>query len=427
MEARFLHYMPHPSSDIATRDEAAAMAAYYIAAWKDGNENVSYFMLQQAIDQQWLAFLTVTEDVTVRILSIGRSILKAQLAAKWLKIALQVVETRAKPESISSAQDDEQRSGSLPTTLIKQLNFPGEDRTESGSPSKEIVEEFRQLQWMKTAILKRRNASDTEFREVLQGLLHSIEFSEECINDFLQEMSALAEARPNHALRDVNGHSFIDKIRFHLKADANQQRATLEIGSACDDTAGRPGFQFGKRLLEHVKVLWDMGDKLYNSNKWSRAVRWYCLSSHEIFARAVAPVTLGEYSQAVDCLQRCQADGTTNEAATHYLSFLAAIHQAAEAITRLLAHEKQLRLSLLHSLLETSDNAPVANGGSEGILLSRCIIGLTIDLLKEPAAEMQVVRCLNLVHILNLVHKSCFGRHFDEAVAQSPSRNFQKR
>ncbi|KAF8330322.1 uncharacterized protein EI90DRAFT_3154952 [Cantharellus anzutake] len=510
------------SSDIAPRDQAAAIAAYYIgrmeAAWKDGNQNVSYFMLQQAIDQQRLAFLTVTEleDVAVRIWNIGRSILKAatdhdagdwehseevrkqaQLAVKWLKIAFQVVETRAKPESTSSAQDDEQRLGSLSdgeatvgalsmgsysksvyslaqrailrslsrayfissadsndnlsraeaslSEAIERLNFPGEDRTESGPPPKEVVKELRQLQWMKTAILKRRNASDTEFREVLQGLLHSIEFSEECINDFLQEISALAEARPslvadaarkliNHALRDVNGHSFIDKILlfliFHLKADANQERATLEIRSACDDIAGRPDFQFGKVPARACQsVLWAMGDKLYNSNKWSRAVRWYSLSSHEIFARAVAPVTvskclrktalchiqLGEYSQAADCLRRCQADGTTNEAATHYVSFLAAIHQgledeAAEAITRLvnapdfnrsmlllatqLAHEKQLRrllLSLLHSLLETLDSAPVANGGSEGIVLSRCIIRLTIDLLKEPAAEIPVL------------------------------------
>ena len=53
-----------------------------------------------------------------------------------------------------------------------------------------------------------------------------------------------------HVLRSVDGHSFVDRILlfliFHLKADSNQERATLEIESVCDDIAGRPDFQFGK-------------------------------------------------------------------------------------------------------------------------------------------------------------------------------------
>ena len=86
-----------------------------------------------------------------------------------------------------------------------------------------------------------------------------------------------------------------------------------------------------------------MGDKLYNSSKWSRAVRWYSLSSHIIFGRAVAPaiiskclrktalchIQLGEYSQAANCIRRCQIDSASDEAATHYVSFLAAVHQGS--------------------------------------------------------------------------------------------------
>src|SRR5258707_3160743 len=84
-----------------------------------------------------------------------------------------------------------------------------------------------------------------------------------------------------------------------------------------------------------------MGDKLYNSHKWSRAVRWYSLSSHQIFSRAVAAaiiskclrktalchIQLGEYAQAANCTRRCQIDSASDEAATHYVSFLASVHQ----------------------------------------------------------------------------------------------------
>ncbi|KAF9508011.1 hypothetical protein BS47DRAFT_1320937 [Hydnum rufescens UP504] len=119
------------------KSKAIAIVSYYIGrmdvAWRDGNENVAYFMLQQALDQQHLDLLPTfdRDHVATKVLEIGKSLLKsvpsesvvlepgstsnaprsdvkrseiAMSSIKWLRHAFQILENSVVGEDVLFAQ-----------------------------------------------------------------------------------------------------------------------------------------------------------------------------------------------------------------------------------------------------------------------------------------------------------------------------------
>lgn len=164
------------------------------------------------------------------------------------------------------------------------------------------------------------------------------------------------------ALGNDGGRSFVERLLlflvFHVKSDPNPQQAIHDVELACSSIAKDPNFEMDKAaaracqsvclfftivaglryLIQPItsQILWVIGDKLYNKKDWIRAASWYLLSAHAAFGvvassttskclrkAALCHIQQGEYAQASSVIRRCPG----NEAATHYVTFLAAAHQ----------------------------------------------------------------------------------------------------
>ncbi|KAH7330708.1 hypothetical protein B0J17DRAFT_580131, partial [Rhizoctonia solani] len=186
-------------------------------------------------------------------------------------------------------------------------------------------------------------------------------------------------------------------------------------------------------------VLWRNGEASYKAKKWVEAAEWFVLSASPAFQTMVSAqpkcirkaalcyIQQGEYAQASILISRCAQD----ESATHYIRFLAAVHQGLEEeaihavenmmsasdfdrkmllLATQLAHEtkqKTLLLAVLEAMYKTLHREPHIDIETEGITLARCSIRILLDLLKEPlAATFQLIESLknHLQRALDLIN-----------------------
>ncbi|KDQ17571.1 hypothetical protein BOTBODRAFT_64038 [Botryobasidium botryosum FD-172 SS1] len=379
------------TSDGDEKARAAAVVAYYTgrmeATWKEGNESVAFFMLQQATDEHRLSFLSShdREHLAAKALEIGKSLFKAPkqgpptespLSAKracdsvnWLQKALQLVEKSNDVEKTPNAVDLKRailRSLARAYYLSSSLDPSNLTRAEAtvdeligtlDSENRQSREENQKLRWMKLAVLKRKKTGDRGLVEVFRSIIDHLHFSDSEVSDVLQELRLLAETQRSlvtaatqvfleRALdSDSNaGHPFVDRILlsliFHVKSNPDPNTALDDIEKACASIARHPDFALEKvPTLACQSVLWKYADKLYSGKKWSQAADWYLLAAHQAF-KVMAPssnskcfrkaalchIQQGDYSKASSIIRKCPG----NEAATQYVVFLAAVHQGLE-------------------------------------------------------------------------------------------------
>lgn len=91
------------------------------------------------------------------------------------------------------------------------------------------------------------------------------------------------------------------------------------------------------------QLIWQYGDRDYRAKKWTNAADWYIAGSHQVF-RSTRPESSSkclrkaalcymeqrEFAKATSVIRRCP----TNEATTHYIVLLIAVHQGACIIIR---------------------------------------------------------------------------------------------
>ncbi|KAF8525122.1 hypothetical protein BU17DRAFT_42114 [Hysterangium stoloniferum] len=471
------------------QSKSRALIVYYTcrmeAAWKEGNEGVAQFMLRKITGTAPI----LREQLASKILEIGKAIARegsaagkhksgvirdekrAQDAVKWIQKSLALIENLVIGETtgilelkasfllcygvnstdcnilarvyyLASATDDENLNKAEAT--LHELITSIDDTCDRKSS------EFQQVRWMRLAVLKRRHATDNSMLEAFQSIIEHSSLTETEVSDILQELRGMAQ---HHALvmqvnehlleaslaSESSGRPFIDKILFasifHCSRDSDHERAISAVRKICSRIADRDDYELQKVPTTACQsLLWQFGNRHYNAKAWYKAADWFLLGTHDAFKSmaktnysrclrkaALCYIQQQEYALATTVIRRCR----NNEAATHYVVLLIAMHQG-EAITHVLldtihavedmvqakdfdkrmlllatqlAHDanlKTLLLTILDSLLSFLKCQGGFENEIEALTMVRCIIRLVIELIKQPAAELLAQPWVNM-------------------------------
>ncbi|KAG9124870.1 hypothetical protein FRC07_009933 [Ceratobasidium sp. 392] len=362
----------------------SATVQYYCgrmdAAWKDGNESVAFFMLEQATDERRLNEMPIVdvEEVVGRALNVGKGLLRkawgketeveaaadskmALNAVKWLQKAFQTIERVAGDEESSNW-------AALREAVLRSLArayFATSTAVESNLERAEAtLDELLKLghndadinlHWMRLAVFKKNKATVPQLFDTFSSILDCLEFQEEVVMSVLRELSMLADERVNLAI-DVAGaflvkaldapngvgYPFVHSIMmslFLLIKPLQHSDGREAVEKACRAIERRTDFTMEKtRAAACQLLLWRSGEASYKSKRWIEAADWFVLSASSAFqstssaqSRSIRKAALcyiqqGEYAQASLLVSKC----SQAEASTCYIKFLAAVHQGLE-------------------------------------------------------------------------------------------------
>ncbi|KAJ8703329.1 sporulation-specific protein 22, variant 2 [Pleurotus ostreatus] len=417
-------------------------------------------------DEQRLTLLPPhqRELLAIKLHNIGKSMLKgdsrqngsvtdgtkAQDAVKWLQKSYTIVEQLEGPDTpgiaelkiailrslarayfLSSASNPENLSRAEAT--LQEL-IPTIDASKQHASS-----EYLELRWQRLAILKRRKAGDPAIIDAFRSIIDNMSFSETSVTDVLQELRtlnhrhALATTVNQYCLERAvechkSGSNYVDRLLlsliFHCSKDDDHARAMSDLETAFNHLHQADHVLPSVPTTACLTLIWQYGDRDYRAKKWTNAADWYIAGSHQVF-RSTRPESSSkclrkaalcymeqrEFAKATSVIRRCP----TNEATTHYIVLLIAVHQGLddEAIRAVqdmvkapdfdrrmlllatqLSHDvdmKTLLLSVLQSLLRTLKFADGGETAVEAMTLLRCIIRLILKLLVEPGANRAVL------------------------------------
>lgn len=298
------------------------------------------------------------------------------------------------------------------------------------------VDEYQQLRRMKLALSRKRKTSVQELEAILFPLIDDMVLSEESLQDILLELRRISKAHHalvfqcldrllRKALSNREAHDLVDKLLIslimHVKTASDHEASVAIVRDSLDVIAETQDYQLEKiPATATLTLLWQYGDQCYNAKKWSDAVDWFLLGTHDAFVSvmemagskclrkaALCRIQDGHYARASEHIERC----SSKEATTSYLAFLVAAHQGRtdEAIhalgTMINATDfdrKMLMLamnlarqlenqSLLHAilerLLETLRRDGDVDEAVQRFTLIRCLVRLTLSLMEHPGAE----------------------------------------
>lgn len=424
------------------------------AAWKEGNYTVAEFMSKKITgDHQRLALLPPhdRELLAYKLHQIGKSLLKEPSAEDGTKPA-DAVEWLQKAFSMADQLDDTAGSGvvELKISLLRTMArayFVSEsyDRAEAvlnellptiDASTDHASSEYQELRWLRLAVLKRRKAGDPALLDAFKSIIDHMEWTEPNITDVLQDLRTLSH---QHALvTNVNLHCLSRALRHHESETDHVDRLVLSLIFHCskDDDHAR-----AMKTLEStfasvceaevvelppvpttacLTLIWQYGGRHYKAKRWSEAAEWYIAGSHQLFRShglsssskcfrkaALCYIEKREYAHASTVIRRCP----TNEATTHYVIFLTAVHQGLEneairaindmqkapdfdrkmlMLATQISHQSEMRtllLSVLEGLLKTLKVGSSGDVVVQAMTLIRCIVKLILQLLVEPVAN----------------------------------------
>ncbi|KAF8880917.1 meiosis protein SPO22/ZIP4 like-domain-containing protein [Gymnopilus junonius] len=448
-------------SDDSNRRAIACVTVMYHssrmeAAWKEGNDSLAQYMSRKimADDNQHLSLLPphARELLAYKFHQIGRSFLtsvrdesKATGAIQWLQWAFSIVDqleesaapgisglkvsilrTMARAYFLSEAYD---RAESVLDELIPTLD----------SSQDHATSEYQELRWLRLAVLKRRKAGDAALLDAFKSIVDHMEISEGTITEILQDLRAwnqhhslvtavhqhcLEQALQRHTTPSEHVHRLLLCLIIHASKDEDHVQAMKTLDDAFKAVYDAEVTLPSLVCTACLTLIWQYGGRRYNSKKWLEAAQWYTAGSHGVF-KASGPSTSAkcfrkaalchieqrEYALASTIIRRC----STNEAATHYIIFLTAIHQGLEneairAIQDMLkapdfdrkmlllatqiSHQSEMKgvlLAVLESLLRTLKIGSNGEIVVEAMTLMRCIVKLILNLFAETAANKPVL------------------------------------
>ncbi|KZV81777.1 SPO22-domain-containing protein [Exidia glandulosa HHB12029] len=360
------------------------LSARMLAAWRQGNEGVSYFMLQKITesDEDRLARLVPRDRqlLAARVLEIGRSVLRkptgsgatadgkhAQEAVQWLQKAFALVEKIEELPDVPELKRSILRS--LSKAYYTAAAFDPENLTRAEVALQELIvsvdacedvqqNEYQELRWMRLSLMRRKQAPDHTILEGFRSAIAHLPWTESSVADVLQELRAMSNQSKlvtditqaflvralSSGLDGAGGHEFVDRILlsliFHCAKDSEHTRAVQELEGAFGAMANQENFALGKvPTMACQSLLWQFGDRLYGGRKYSQAADWFVLAAHPAFRSmaaannakcfrkaALCHIQNREYAQAAAIIRRCPG----SEAATYYVAFIAAAHQGLE-------------------------------------------------------------------------------------------------
>ncbi|KZS90228.1 SPO22-domain-containing protein [Sistotremastrum niveocremeum HHB9708] len=486
---QLLSAAPDPDG-LHEKPRAAAVITYYASRMETSQD--SQTLETEDADERRLSLISSSdrEYLAAKVLELGKLILRgvpdeavsaapakprsegkrAEAAVKWFQKALWVVEKLddADTPGVKDLKRAVLRGLARSYFLSSSHNLENLTRAEatlhelvsSGDVSdKTKAAEFQQLRWMRVAVLKRKNVDDQALREAYQSIIDGMTFSEESVAELIQEVRGLDRSllvtsvlqyclKRSVELADDSGHPFAERLLLalilHCSRDQDTQRGMKDLEVACGYLGNSSTFVLPKVPSTACQsLLWQCADRQYVAKNWISAAEWYLLATHGAFQSmaqisyskcfrkaALCYVEAREFAMASTVLRRCPGE----EAATHYVMFLAAAHQGMEdeAISAIhdmvkcpdfnrdmlllatqLAHEsnmKSLLLAILQALLKTLQAKNGLADEVEAVTLIRCIIRLVLELLKEPAASIPALVEALIGHFqtaLELCKKAC--------------------
>ncbi|KAJ6505545.1 hypothetical protein C8R45DRAFT_1209240 [Mycena sanguinolenta] len=446
-------------------------------AWKEGNQSVAAFMSQKITgiftfftllrvqvnlrgvdDEGRLALLPPhdRERLARKLHDIGKSVLKTRADSEAGTEGLEAVTWLQKAFAIADKLDDAtaydaaELKISILRTMARAYFISGSyDRAEAALDeliptidafSENGRSEYQELRWLRLAVLKRRNAGESALLVAFKSIIDHMTFCETNITDILQDLRilnnqhTLVTAVNQYCLRqlltsqdDVESDCvsrLLLSLIVHCSKDEDHSRAIAAIDSAFTATFETEYNLLNLPATACLTLIWQYGDRHFHAMRWSAAADWFLLGSHQLF-RASCPtsgakcfrkaalcyIEQHEYARVSAVIRRCPS----NEATTHYVMFLTAVHQGLdlEAIRAIqdmvkavdfdrkmlllatqISHESEMKpvlLSVLEALLKT---LKIENSGEivvEAMALIRCIIRLVLKLLVEPASNKPVL------------------------------------
>ncbi|KAF7340474.1 hypothetical protein MVEN_01967700 [Mycena venus] len=451
-------------ADGAHRVERACATIVYFssrmeAAWKEGNHGVAAFMSQKITDDEQRLSLLPPHDrerLACKLHDIGKSVLKTQATAGEAGTeGLEAVSWLQKAFAIADKLDDSATHAapelkiSILRTMARAYFISGSyDRAEAALD--EVIptidafnengrSEYQELRWLRLAVLKRRKAGESALLDAFKSIIDHMTFCEANITDILQDLRTLSNqhtlvtAVNQYCLQQLLASKDIESdcvdrlllsLIVHCSKDEDHSRAIAAIDSAFTATFEAEYNLLNLPATACLTLIWQYGDRHFNAKRWAAAADWFLAGTHQLF-RASCPasgakcfrkaalcyIEQHEYAKASAVIRRCPS----NEATTHYVLFLTAVHQGLddEAIRAIrdmvnaadfdrkmlllatqISHESEMKtvlLSVLEALLKT---LKIENSGEtvvEAMTLIRCIIRLVLKLLVEPASNKPVL------------------------------------
>ncbi|KAJ7259902.1 meiosis protein SPO22/ZIP4 like-domain-containing protein [Mycena rebaudengoi] len=442
-------------------DKACATIVYFCcrmeAAWKEGNHSVAAFMAQKITDDEQRLSLLPPHDrerLACKLHEIGKAVLKAQGGSAGNE-APEAVTWLQKAFGIADQLDDSAGLGigqlkiCILRTMARAYFISGlYDRAEATLD--ELIptidafrengrSEYQELRWLRLAVLKRRKAGDPALLGAFKSIIDHMTFCETNITDVLQDLRTLSHQHvlvtdvSQYCLRQVLATAQIESecidrlllsLIVHCSKDEDTARAIAAINSAFSATLEA---EFELLILPAtacLTLIWQYGDRHFSAKRWLEAAEWFLVGSHQLFRSgcptsaakcfrkaALCYIEQHEYAKASALIRRCPS----NEATSHYVLFLTAIHQGLddEAIravrdmvkapdfdrkmlllaTRIShgAGMETVLVSVLDSLLKTLKNENSGETVVEAITIIRCLIRLLLKLLGEPAANRPIL------------------------------------
>ncbi|KAJ7233617.1 meiosis protein SPO22/ZIP4 like-domain-containing protein [Mycena haematopus] len=429
------------------------------AAWKEGNQSVAAFMSQKITDDEGRLSLLPPHDrerLARKLHDIGKSVLKTQADSEAGTEGLEAVTWLQKAFAIADKLDDATAHGAaeLKISILRTMARayfvsgsydPAEAALDELIPTIDAFgengrSEYQELRWLRLAVLKRRNAGESALLDSFKSIIDHMTFCETNITDILQDLRTLnnqhtlVTAVNQYCLRqlltsqdDVESdcvNRLLLSLIVHCSKDDDHSRAIAAIDSALTATLEAEYNLLNLPATACLTLIWQYGDRHFHAKRWSAAADWFIVGSHQLF-RASCPtsgpkcfrkaalcyIEQHEFARASAVIRRCPS----NEATTHYVVFLTAVHQGldSEAIRAIqdmvkavdfdrkmlllatqISHESEMKpvlLSVLEALLKT---LKIENSGEtvvEAMTLIRCIIRLVLKLLVEPASNKPIL------------------------------------
>ncbi|KAF8957067.1 meiosis protein SPO22/ZIP4 like-domain-containing protein [Flammula alnicola] len=426
------------------------------AAWKEGNHTVADYMSRKITDDPHRLSMVppqARELLAYKLHQIGKSFLKEPTlqdgskpadAVQWLQRAFAMADQL---EGTAASGVAELKISTLRTMARAYFLSEAYERAESvldeliptiDASQHHASSEYQELRWLRLAVLKRRKAGDTALIDAFKSIIDHMEFSEANITDVLQDLRTLShhhtlvtaihqhclERALQHAAEPDHIHRLILSLIIHSSKDEDHARAMKTLDSTftavCVADIGLPSVPTTACLT----LIWQYGGRHYKAKKWSEAADWYMAGSHSLFRMhspssaakcfrkaALCHIEQGEYATASTVIRRCP----TNEAPTHYVIFLTAVHQGLEneairaihdmvkapdfdrkmlLLATQISHQSEMKgilLAVLQSLLKTLKIGSNGEVVIEAMTLIRCIVKLILNLLVEPAANKPVL------------------------------------
>ncbi|KAJ7609436.1 hypothetical protein FB45DRAFT_944458 [Roridomyces roridus] len=429
------------------------------AAWKEGNHGVAAFMSQKITDDENRLSLLPPHDrerLARKLHEIAKSVLKLHSpeggegndAVGWIQKAfgiadklddtvglgipelkVAILRTMARAYFISGAYD---RAEAALDELVPTIDGLKENERP----------EYQELRWQKLAILKHRKAGDVALLQAYKSIIdHMTVSSESNITDLLHDLRGsshhyvLVTDVHRYCLEQLLASEQVDgdsdsvnrillSLIVHCSKDTDHPRAIAAMDSAFTATS-EAGYSLSNlAATASLTLIWQYGDRYFNAKRWVDAAEWFLAGSHALFRggsptssakcfrkAALCYIEHKECAKASAVIRRCPA----NEAATHYVLFLAAVHQGLEdeairatrdmvkaadfdrkmlLLATQISYESEMKsvlLAVLDGLLRTLKMEKSGETVVEAVTLIRCIIRLVLKLLVEPAANKPVL------------------------------------